>query len=277
MMARRILIIEDNQANLDLMVYLLQAFDYQVSSAANGQEGLAIAALEQPDVIVCDIQMPVMDGYQVIHELKRTPALAGIPTIAVTAFAMPGDREKIMAAGFDGCITKPIEATTLVPQIGAFLDTGSAATQSPRTAVPMVEPQPHELPARAPTSHTILVVDDHLVNLELAASLLENFGYRILVAQGLTAALAQLEQTIPDLILSDVCMDDGSGYQLLQAIQEDVRWRSIPLIFITSTVATETERVKALALGADRFLFRPLEPLHLLAEIQRCLPADQGN
>ncbi|QIB65744.1 response regulator [Kineobactrum salinum] len=130
-MGRRILVIEDHADNLDLMVYLLGAFGYRVSTARNGREGLDCAARERPDVIICDIQMPVMDGYQVIHELKHNPDLAAIPVIAVTAFAMPGDRQKVMAAGFDGCFTKPIDAETFVQQMREFIPQGpQTGTQS---------------------------------------------------------------------------------------------------------------------------------------------------
>lgn len=101
-MNTRVLIIEDNQANLDLITYLLEAYSYRVDAAREGKSGLAAARRERPDIILCDIQMPGMDGFEVIDRLRRDPQLHSIKTVALTAYAMVGDREKLLAAGFDG-------------------------------------------------------------------------------------------------------------------------------------------------------------------------------
>ncbi|MCR5882410.1 response regulator [Rhizobacter sp. J219] len=117
----RILVIEDNQANLDLAQYLLEHRGHQVLVATDGQMGLAMARRERPELIVCDLQMPVLDGYGVLEQLRRDAAMAGIPVVAVTAFSMSGDEEKVRMAGFDGYFSKPIEPETFVAQIEAFL------------------------------------------------------------------------------------------------------------------------------------------------------------
>src|ERR1041385_1917632 len=102
----RILVIEDNAANLELMTYLLRAYQYETFSATDGAAGVALARLEHPDVIVCDVQMPRMDGFEVVRALKADRATRAIPVIAVTALAMVGDRERVIGAGFDGYIGK---------------------------------------------------------------------------------------------------------------------------------------------------------------------------
>jgi len=104
----RVLLIEDNAANMELMTYLLQAFGHATLAARDGKEGLEIAQREDPDLIVCDIQLPVMNGYEVARRIKADPALRNIPLVAVTAYAMVDDRRKTLAAGFDGYLTKPI-------------------------------------------------------------------------------------------------------------------------------------------------------------------------
>src|SRR4051794_4082301 len=101
----RILVIEDNVGNRELMTYLLNAFGHTPLSAANGEAGVAIARRERPDVIVCDVQLPRMHGYEIAQLLKNDPATDTIMLVAVTALAMRGDREQILAAGFDGYIT----------------------------------------------------------------------------------------------------------------------------------------------------------------------------
>ena len=96
-------------------------------------------------------------------------------------------------------------------------------------------------------------------------------GYAVVTANHITLALKLARETRPDLIMSDLAMSDGNGFDFIEAIKADPRSRNIPFVFITSTFCNEAARAKGLALGAARFLFRPLEPLELLAEIEACL------
>ncbi|WP_082633198.1 response regulator [Lacimicrobium alkaliphilum] len=222
-MSAKVLTIEDNPDNLALMVYILEAFEFEVETATDGVSGLEAASRVRPDLILCDIQMPEMDGYEVIRHLKNDDKLAHIPVIAVTAFAMEVDGQKIQQAGFDGYITKPIEPESFVEQIQAFLS--PATTPSPKVSFTARE--------STPTSwkKVILVVDDQPVNLELATSLLEHYGYRVLRAQGMKKAQMILRDRVPDLILSDVCMDDGNGYDLIRAVKAEPALQEVPFVF----------------------------------------------
>jgi two-component system cell cycle response regulator len=120
-MPARILVIEDNNANLDLMTYLLKAFGHTTLVARDGEEGLETAYREALDLIICDIELPKVEGYEIARRLKSHSTLRNIPLIAVTAFAMVDDREKVMAAGFNGYIAKPIEPELFVGQVEAYL------------------------------------------------------------------------------------------------------------------------------------------------------------
>src|SRR6185312_3054567 len=94
---------------------------YTVSSAKDGEEGLATAMRERPDLIICDILLPKLDGREVIRQLRADQRAREIPAVAVTALAMPGDRERLLEAGFDGYLSKPITPESFVGQIEAFL------------------------------------------------------------------------------------------------------------------------------------------------------------
>jgi two-component system cell cycle response regulator DivK len=121
-MAARILVIEDNAANLELVRYLLASGGHTVLIARDGAQGFALARQEQPDLIVCDLQMPVLDGYQVLARLRENHSdSTQHVVVALTAFSMPNDRNKVLAAGFDGYLSKPIDPETFVAQIEAFL------------------------------------------------------------------------------------------------------------------------------------------------------------
>ena len=117
----RILIVEDNDTNRALMVYLLTAFGYKTLEAVDGDRGLHIARDERPELIVCDIHLPKLDGYGVVEQLQSDGVLRNIPVVAVTALAMVGDQKKILSAGFDGYISKPLDPETFVAQIAGFL------------------------------------------------------------------------------------------------------------------------------------------------------------
>lgn len=120
-MPAHILVIEDNPSSLELMSYLLTCSGFSVSCVNNGVAGVAAARSELPDLILCDIEMPRMDGYEVASALKADTELASIPLIAVTAAAMAGDRDSVLASGFDGYMPKPIDPETFVAEIGVYL------------------------------------------------------------------------------------------------------------------------------------------------------------
>lgn len=116
-----ILIIEDNEQNLYLVTYILEKNNYQVFSAMDGQSGIDMAAKLKPDLILLDIQLPLMDGYAVARKLRRIPDLAETPIIAVTSYAMPGDRENALKAGCNGYIEKPIDPDTFMEKVSDHL------------------------------------------------------------------------------------------------------------------------------------------------------------
>jgi CheY-like chemotaxis protein len=117
----RVLLIEDNQDSRSLMAYLLSSFGHDPLEARTGEEGVAIAAASLPDLIVCDLSLPGIDGFESLRRLRARPELEKVPIIAVTAFAMVGDRERALRAGFDGYIPKPIVPESFVGQLEAFL------------------------------------------------------------------------------------------------------------------------------------------------------------
>lgn len=123
-MNNKILLIEDNEQNRYLATFLLEKSGYTVVPAPNGATGVELGSSFRPKGILLDIQLPGMDGYQVARALRRNPALNDVPIIAVTSYAMAGDREKAMEAGCDGYIEKPIDPETFVGEIEKFFRRG---------------------------------------------------------------------------------------------------------------------------------------------------------
>lgn len=118
----KILLIEDNELNRDMLSRRLQKRGYEVLVAADGQQGIVMAQAEAPALILMDMRLPVLDGWEATRQLKATPATRTIPVIALTAHAMPGDRERALAAGCDDFDTKPIEFGRLLRKIEALLN-----------------------------------------------------------------------------------------------------------------------------------------------------------
>jgi two-component system, cell cycle response regulator DivK len=125
-MTIRILYIEDNDQNFYLVNYILSAKGYTVERARDGREGIGLATKGRPVLILLDIQLPIMDGYETARELRKIPGVNTTPIVALTSYAMAGDREKALAAGCTGYIEKPINPKTFTEQIQQFLPMGSA-------------------------------------------------------------------------------------------------------------------------------------------------------
>ena len=120
-MTKRILVVEDQEDNRRIVRDLLSASGYQLVEATTGEEGLKLAATEKPDLILMDIQLPGMDGYEVTRRIKANPELTHIPIIVVTSYALSGDDKKAFDAGCNGYVTKPFSPRVLLAKIREFL------------------------------------------------------------------------------------------------------------------------------------------------------------
>lgn len=118
---KRALIVEDTEDNMELISFILEGKGYQTLKAVNGEQGVAITLQERPDFILLDIQLPDIDGYEVLKRIRSSEANGDIPIIAMTSYAMTGDKERLLAAGCNGYIEKPINARQVIAQIEKVL------------------------------------------------------------------------------------------------------------------------------------------------------------
>lgn len=219
----RILIIEDNPANVELMAFLLAAYGHTPVAAPDGARGVAAARAERPDLVACDVNLPGMNGFAVLAALKAEPRLEGVPVLAVTALAMAGDREKVLAAGFDGYISKPIEPDSFVAELEAFLAPAAtiATTATAAAAAPHPEPAPlvqalmQAAPPPQDAEPTVLLVDDDPFMLAVLGEMLAGEPYRVLGAASGPEALALLAREPVAVILCDQAMPGMSGTEVL--------------------------------------------------------------
>ena len=121
-MSKRILVVEDHEDNRQILRDLLASAGYEMIEAGNGEDGVAAAAAQRPDLILMDIQLPILDGYEATRQIKANPALNAIPIIVVTSYALSGDEEKARTAGCDAYVAKPYSPRQLLARIRDFLD-----------------------------------------------------------------------------------------------------------------------------------------------------------
>lgn len=125
------LIAEDNAINRELLRELLEAHGYEVVEACDGQEALQMIEQTRPDILLLDIGMPKLDGFAVLRKVRENPQLAALPALAVTAYAMPEDREKVRNSGFDGYLSKPIDSHLLFEELDRLLNKREGRSTQP--------------------------------------------------------------------------------------------------------------------------------------------------
>jgi|HubBroStandDraft_6_1064221.scaffolds.fasta_scaffold217090_3 two-component system cell cycle response regulator len=256
------------------MSYLLTAFGHEALEAHEGVEGIEKARRENPDLILLDINMPRMDGYEVARLLCADPECSQIPIVAVTALAMVGDREKIMASGFNGYIAKPLDPEAFSTQVQGYLGAGHAPavrravhTQKQSTAATASSPKKLSV---------VLFVDNMQTNIDLMRSTLEPSGYEVFAATSAKEGFDLALRTKPDLIVSDVHMPRQDGYEFLRMVQAAPALARIPFVFLSASVWSVREQQQALVRGATKFISRPVDPGALLSELEDCLQKAKG-
>ena len=250
----RILVVEDSPDIRVLVRILLEAGGHEVTTVSDGRAGVEATRLERPDLVLMDLSLPVLSGWEATREIKENPDTAAIPVVAVTAHAMHGDRERALAAGCDGFIPKPIDEETFEPLVRSYLRP-SQEEAPPADSSP--EPKPTVIdPGR------ILVVDDHDEVAQLIKNDLESEGHEVVVARNPEEAssVAQ-DDRLFDLAIVDVMLGAASGYDLAA----DLVSRSAEYLPVLLVTAGEIDREKGFAAGADDFIAKPLDPTELVA------------
>ena len=211
-MSKRILVIEDQEDNRQIVRDLVTASGYELIEATTGEEGIEAAARERPDLILMDIQLPGIDGYEVTRRIKANPQLLKIPIIAVTSYALSGDDKKAFAAGCDGYVTKPYSPRLLLADVTNTWPEGRALHHPPR----------------------ILVVDDTPANVEILRQRLEMQGLRDHDRGRRRGGPGAVREQEPDLILLDVMMPKLDRIEVCRRSRATGALPFIPIILVTA-------------------------------------------
>jgi two-component system cell cycle response regulator len=252
------------------MAYLLRAFGHKPLSCGSGEGGLGVALNKEIDLVVCDLMLGGMSGFEVAESFKADATLRNIPLVAVSALGADSVRKRALAAGFDGFISKPISPEAFVFELQRFVKTD--LTQNPTPSAAVTSSLGSTVRTAPPQRQgTILAVDDRPSNLDLARAMLEPFGFQVVIAGGVQEALACARRDPPSLILTDVHMGDGTGFDLVRTVRTDPQLHNVPCLVISATYLDFDPRTEELGLDDANFILRPIEPESLVAKIEACL------
>ena len=268
-MTARILVVDDVPANVRLLSARLAAEFYEVAGAAAGPEALARAAEWNPDIILLDVMMPGMDGYEVCRELKHNPATAHIPVVMVTALNDREERVRGLEAGADDFLSKPVDDATLFARLRALLrvkQVEDAWRMRAEAARDLGLASPIE--AGAPTAGAAaVVVPGTEADRGVLVSLLTREGMLAEEAEGQADALALLADRNADLIVLGLGPDGAESLRFASRLRADSVLRDVPLLLVAEP-AQKPLVLRGFDLGANDHVFRPVDPAELLARVR---------
>lgn len=267
-MSARILIVDDTPLNIKLLEAKLARDYYIVSAAENGREALEKVATEKPDLILLDVMMPEMDGFETCRRLKANPATAHIPVVIITALSDVADRVRGLAAGADDFLGKPINDLALMARIRSLLRAkvlmdewrlreATALQLSPAPSLPEADP----LNVR---DSRILIVDDEHLDSAFIREALQPLSAHIAEVKSVAEAEAALNNGVYDLVFSNLDLRDEDGLTICSRLRTNPSTRHMPILLLANPDGIDRV-AKGLDLGANDYLLRPIDTHELFA------------
>lgn len=287
-----ILVIEDDEATRRLVGRSLEKSGCSVRFGETGREGIERLEEALPDLILLDLMMPEMDGFEFLAERARNPAWRAVPVVVMTAKILTASDRKRLNGGVDLLLQKgENDLSQLLPQLNQVIadrtDMGAEAEPVPKPVrgqvgkprknaeIPLIEGSAQQAGRAGRTGH-ILVVDDIENNRDLLARHLENDGHTVSLANGGREALAMADRGDIDAILLDLMMPDLNGFEVLARLKADGRTETIPVIMI-SALDEQEKAVQCLEIGAEDYLTKPFNAVLLRARINASLERKQAQ
>lgn len=269
-MTARVLVVDDIIANVKLLGARLTAEYFDVLSASSGQQALDICARERVDVVLLDVMMPGMDGFEVCRRLKRAPATHHLPVIMVTALDQPSDRVQGLEAGADDFLTKPVDDIALVTRVKNLarlkMLTDEMAMRAMTSRQLGLADEDALVIANADEGARVMIVDDHpRSSVRLAEALGKT--YHAVAERDVSAALQRLADEPFDLALVSLSLMSADGLRLCSQLRSHVTTRHLPIIIMVEP-GDEARLMRGLDMGVNDYLMRPIERHELLARVK---------
>lgn len=259
-MPKKLLTVDDSKTIRMIVSRAFKPFDLEIVEAANGVEGLAAAAKDKPDIIILDITMPVMDGYEMLSKLREIPELKGIPVIMLTAEAGKENVMRIAKLGVRDYLVKPFKEDLVVERVGRVIELKLKAAASTKK--------------RAFTDPLkILVVDDKPAIIDQVRGALGTTPWKVEGVAQPKAATDYFAQQNPDAVLVSLSLPDNSAFVLFDALRHGAQARNTPILGISVKTAT-AEQQKATTQGFNGIIFKPIDSSDVLDKLGKALELD---
>jgi len=270
----RILVVDDDPLNVKLLTAKLSAVEYDVIEAYSGQEGLDKAAAESPDLLLLDVMMPYIDGFEVTRRLKHDPHTRHIPIILVTALDERENKSKGLEAGADDFLNKPINNVELQARVRSLVDLKRYRDQvneqkQARRQPGSIAPRQGLCPERERIPN-VLLVEDNAIDAKIVQCYLEREALRVQLYTDGDTALRRAREGNVDLILLDILLPDINGFEICRRLKETEETRDIQILVLTC-LGDLKSKLRGIELGADDYLVKPIDEKELRARIRSLL------
>lgn len=265
----RVMVVDDIPQNVKLLSAMLSHSGYEVIRAYSGEEALRMAKQSKPDIILLDIMMPGMDGYEVTETLKKDPETGLIPVVLVTALEGVDDKVKGLDAGADDFLTKPVNQIELTARMRSMIKLKKLQEEVTARKEALAGIASFEMEEKT-AKKTVIIVEDDEKTAKQFSLILNSSGYEAVVAKDGNEALSVIGRRKPDIILLDILLPDITGIELLRRLKSYPSTEDIPVI-ICSVLSDLETKVKGIDTGADDYLIKPISPPELLARVRTAL------
>jgi two-component system cell cycle response regulator len=259
-MGLKILAVDDSRTVRLVVNKAFKSFDCEVLEAQNGVEGLAIASKEKPDIIILDITMPIMDGYETLTKLKSDPELRGIPVIMLTAEAGKDNLLRIAKLGVRDYLIKPFKEELVVDRVGRVIDLkpkGQGQMKAKRFDDPL----------------NILVVDDKPAIVEQIRAGLKETPWVITGKAHSSETIDHCNRVVPDVVILSLSLPENAGFNLFQMLRGNAKIKSVPIFGLCVKTAAE-EQAKAQQIGFNTIITKPIDINDVKSKVSRALNLD---
>lgn len=270
-MTARVLVVDDVPPNVKLLEAKLTSEYFDVLTAYSGPEALEVISREHPDIILLDVMMPGMDGFEVCTRIKSDPSTAHIPVVMVTALDQPSDRVAGLEAGADDFLTKPVQDLALFARVRSLVRLKVMMDElrnrkTTGTSLGWEEDEVVAFDTSAPTDGSILVVDEQERVMERIAKALDGVGELSFMAGGDDAAERAREKNF-DLIIVSLTMRDTDGLRVCSKLRSFEETRHVPILVMVDDGNTKL-LVRALEMGVNDYVVRPVDRMEFLARVK---------
>lgn len=259
-MGPKILTVDDSKTIRMIISKAFKPFDCEVSEASNGVEGLAMASKEKPDLIILDLTMPIMDGYETLTKLKADPELKNIPVVMLTAEAGRENVLRIARLGVRDYLVKPFKEDLVIERVGRIIDLkpkGESVTKAKRFDDPL----------------NLLMVDDKPAILDQLKEGLKDTTWKLVGKIATGEAVDYATQHTPDVVLISLSLPENGGFTLFQILRASSKTKSVPIFALCVKTATD-DQMRAQQAGFTGIITKPIDLDDLKSKITRTLNLD---